>query len=121
MGSRSKRSTTPVPTNKERVLIILNDNRWSIAETVGALTRYLSKIRTGPLYTQARKKLHNLLQALPIGGKYIDEQVDHALDAMRHVIQPGHMFEALGINYIGPVDGHNIDDLLDMLGRVKEP
>ncbi len=106
--------------DKERVLIILNDNRWSIAETVGALTRYLSKIRTGPLYTQARKKLHNILQSIPIGGKYIDEQLDHGLDAVRHVIQPGHMFEALGINYYGPVDGHDTCDLLDMLGRVKD-
>jgi 1-deoxy-D-xylulose-5-phosphate synthase len=106
--------------DKERVLIILNDNRWSIAETVGALTRYLSKIRTGPLYTQARKKLHNILRAIPIGGKYIDEQLDHGLDAVRHVIQPGHMFEALGINYYGPVDGHDTCDLLDMLGRVKD-
>ena len=105
---------------KEKTLIILNDNRWSIAQTVGALSRYLSKIRTGPLYTQARKKLHQVLRKLPLGGKYIDEQLDHGLDALRHLIQPGHMFEALGIDYHGPVDGHSTSDLLDMLSRVKD-
>lgn len=104
----------------ERTLVILNDNRWSIAETVGALTRYLSKIRTGPRYTLARAKLHQILQAIPIVGKSVDEHLDHGLDAVRHLVQPGHMFESLGINYHGPVDGHNIPELLDMLQRVKD-
>ena len=105
---------------KERVLIILNDNRWSIAKTVGAMSRYLSKIRTGPLYTQARSKLHQLVQAIPIVGKDLDEHLDNGLDAVRHVIQPGHMFETLGLNYFGPVNGHDVPELLDMLQRVKD-
>ena len=105
---------------KERVLIILNDNRWSIAKTVGAMSRYLSKIRTGPLYTQARSKLHQLVQAIPIVGKDLDEHLDSGLDAVRHLIQPGHMFEALGLNYFGPVNGHDLPKLLDMLQRVKD-
>ncbi|MCA8958713.1 MAG: 1-deoxy-D-xylulose-5-phosphate synthase, partial [Planctomycetes bacterium] len=103
-----------------RVLVILNDNRWSIAQTVGALTRYLGKIRTGPRYTQARARLHQILQSIPIVGKNLDENLDHGLDAVRHLIQPGHMFEALGITYHGPVDGHDMPELLDMLGRVKD-
>jgi 1-deoxy-D-xylulose-5-phosphate synthase len=106
--------------DQERALVILNDNRWSIAETVGALTRYLSKIRTGPIYTQARAKLHSILQSIPIVGKSVDEHLDHGLDAIRHLVQPGHMFEALGINYHGPVDGHDIFELLDMFERVKD-
>ncbi len=107
-------------TDRENLLVVLNDNRWSIAQTVGALTRYLTRIRTGNLYQQARKKLHHLIQSIPVIGKDLDERLDHGLDAVRHLVAPGHIFEALGLDYYGPVDGHDIAELLDVLTRLKD-
>jgi 1-deoxy-D-xylulose-5-phosphate synthase len=107
-------------TDREKLLVVLNDNRWSIAQTVGALTRYLTKIRTGNLYNQAKKKLHHLIQSIPVIGKDLDERMDVGLEAVRHLVAPGHMFEALGLGYYGPVDGHDTGELLDVLTRVKD-
>ncbi len=104
----------------ERALIILNDNRWSIAKTVGALSRYLDRIRTGNFYNKAKEKLHHMLQSLPVIGKDLDGTLDQRLEALRHMVNPGHMFEALGLRYFGPVDGHDTEALLVILARVKE-
>src|SRR5262249_14887483 len=57
----------------DKLLVILNDNRWSIAKTVGALSRYLNKVRAGSLYNNAKKALHQLIQSIPLVGKDIDE------------------------------------------------
>ncbi len=105
---------------KDRLLVILNDNRWSIAKTVGALSRYLNKVRTGHLYNQAKKTVHQLIQSIPMIGKDLDEGLDRAADMLRSIVHPGHVFEALGFTYIGPIDGHDLGELIDVLGRVKE-
>ncbi|MCC6784646.1 MAG: 1-deoxy-D-xylulose-5-phosphate synthase [Planctomycetes bacterium] len=104
----------------ERTLIVLNDNSWSIAKTVGALSRYLDRVRSGPVYTQARKRLHELLQAIPLIGKDLDEKVDHALDHVRRLVIPGQVFEELGLQYFGPIDGHDVFEIIDYLERVKD-
>ncbi|MCA8944008.1 MAG: 1-deoxy-D-xylulose-5-phosphate synthase, partial [Planctomycetes bacterium] len=103
-----------------RMLVILNDNRWSIAKTIGALSRYLDRVRSGPLYNRAKENLHQLLQAIPVVGKDLDEKFDHALDHVRKLVVPGHLFEELGLNYFGPIDGHDTGELVDYLERVKD-
>lgn len=103
-----------------RLLVILNDNRWSIAKTVGALSRYLDRVRTGPLYNQAKKKLHQLIQSIPVIGKDLDDSLEGAVEALRHIVHPGHIFESLGFEYFGPVDGHDLDQLLPALEGVKD-
>lgn len=105
---------------KERALIILNDNSWSIAKTVGALSRYLDRVRSGPVYNQARKRMHDLVQAIPLIGKDLDEKIDHAMEHMRRLVLPGQMFEELGLQYFGPIDGHDVFECIDYLERVKD-
>jgi 1-deoxy-D-xylulose-5-phosphate synthase len=104
----------------DRTLIILNDNSWSIAKTVGALSRYLDRVRTGPVYNQAKKKVHDLLQSIPVIGKEIEERVDHAVDHVRKLVVPGQVFEELGLHYFGPIDGHDVDEVIQYLERVKD-
>jgi 1-deoxy-D-xylulose-5-phosphate synthase len=104
----------------DRLLVVLNDNRWSIAQTVGALSRYLNRLRTGPLYNQARKALHNLLVSIPLIGKDIDDRLEQGVQSLRNILSPGSVFEELGCRYFGPVDGHSLPDLLDVLGRVRD-
>ncbi|MEZ5965359.1 MAG: 1-deoxy-D-xylulose-5-phosphate synthase [Planctomycetota bacterium] len=104
----------------ERLLVVLNDNRWSIAQTVGALSRHLNRIRSGPLYNQAKRTLHNLLQSIPLIGKDLDDRLDAGVQSLRNILAPGSVFDELGCRYFGPVDGHSLPDLLDVLGRVKD-
>jgi 1-deoxy-D-xylulose-5-phosphate synthase len=105
---------------KERLLVILNDNRWSIAKTVGALSRYLNKVRSGPLYTQAKKRLHQVIQSIPVIGKDLDESLESTVETLRNILYPGHLFEELGFEYFGPVDGHDLGELVPALERVKD-
>lgn len=104
----------------ERLLVILNDNRWSIAQTVGALSRHLNRIRSGPLYNQAKRTLHGLLQSIPLIGKDLDERLELGVQSLRNILAPGSVFDELGCRYFGPVDGHSMPDLLGVLNRVKD-
>ena len=105
---------------KDRLLVILNDNKWSIAKTVGALSRYLNQVRTGPLYNQAKKKLHQLIQSIPVIGKDLDGSIEITLETLRYIVHPGQIFETLGFEYFGPIDGHDLDQLVPALERVKD-
>ncbi len=104
----------------DRTLIVLNDNSWSIAKTVGALSRYLDRVRSGPVFNQAKKRLHDLLQAIPVIGRDLDERFDHAVDNVRKLVVPGQIFEELGLAYFGPIDGHDVLECVDYLTRVKD-
>jgi 1-deoxy-D-xylulose-5-phosphate synthase len=106
--------------DKDRLIIILNDNRWSIAKTVGALSRYLNKVRSGPLYNRTKDTLHHLIQSIPVVGKDLDHKIHDTVDMLKNIVVPGHVFEALGLRYFGPVDGHSLPELLDTLSNVKE-
>jgi 1-deoxy-D-xylulose-5-phosphate synthase len=105
---------------KDRLLVILNDNRWSIAKTVGALSRYLNRVRTGSFYNEAKKRLHHLIQSIPLIGKDLDESLGNTVDTLRNILAPGLIFEELGFHYLGPIDGHDVGELVTMLERVKD-
>jgi 1-deoxy-D-xylulose-5-phosphate synthase len=102
------------------LLVILNDNNWSISKTVGALSSYLSKVRAGALYQKAKKAVHQMLQSVPLVGEKIDRGLIDGLELLKTTIAPGHIFEALGSEYFGPIDGHDIDSLIDTFQQVNE-
>ncbi|MBK9383495.1 MAG: 1-deoxy-D-xylulose-5-phosphate synthase [Planctomycetes bacterium] len=106
--------------DKSRYMVVLNDNEWSISKSVGALAKYLSRIRTSPLVHGATKKIEDLIAAIPmIGGKVVGKA--HELgNVLRHLAVPGHIFEELGITYVGPIDGHDVVGLVDTLQRLKK-
>lgn len=101
--------------NNNRMLVILNDNEWSIARSVGALARYLSRIRSSRTLHRTYEKLRSLAHSLPIVGSRMEE----VGEVIRHVLIPGHVFEELGVNYIGPLDGHDVAGTIDALERAK--
>ena len=103
----------------EKVTIVLNDNNWSITKTVGALSSYLNKIRTGSLYKQAKKTVHQLLQAMPVVGEKVDKSLEDGLKVLQNTLAPGAIFEALDLDYYGPIDGHDIDELLTTFEHVR--
>ena len=104
----------------DKLLVILNDNRWSIAKTVGALSRHLNKLRGGNFYNRTKESLHHLIQSIPVVGKPLDARLGDAVDMLKNMVVPGHLFEELGFRYFGPVDGHNMDEMLEALENVKK-
>ncbi|MHC4884449.1 MAG: 1-deoxy-D-xylulose-5-phosphate synthase [Planctomycetota bacterium] len=104
---------------KENVLVILNDNDMAIAETVGALSGYLSRIRTEPLYHRVRDNLFAALKKVPWIGHQLDWFVEAGVDAIKQVIEPGHIFTELGFEYYGPIDGHDLPLLIEELEKQR--
>ncbi|MCA8948944.1 MAG: 1-deoxy-D-xylulose-5-phosphate synthase [Planctomycetes bacterium] len=102
-----------------RLLVILNDNRWSIAKTVGALSRYLNKLRSGSFYNRAKDAMHGLIQSIPLVGKDLDARLGDAVDMVKNMVAPGHIFEELGFRYFGPVDGHDVGEVVGALADCK--
>ncbi len=101
------------------MLVILNDNEMSISPTVGALTRYFARVRTGPLYTGAKRELHELIKHIPFIGEKVDRSLQETLQVARSVVTPGHVFEEFGFDYFGPMDGHDLPRLVHTLGDLK--
>jgi len=106
---------------KARLLVLLNDNRMSIPPTVGALARYLNKIRAGSLYRGAVRRLRTFASRLPAIARDAERFAERAFRLMRRlVLPPGALFEELGLTYFGPIDGHNIPLLVEMLRRIRQ-
>jgi len=100
------------------LIVILNDNEMSISRSVGALSSYLNRIMTGQWVTRLREDIKRLLQEIP-GGKPLFRFMKYTEETLKGIFTPGILFEELGFKYIGPLDGHNIDHLIDNLKNVK--
>ena len=96
---------------KRDLVVILNDNEWSISQNVGALSGYLNRIMTGKLYTSFRKRVESFLKSLP-HGQLMAKLGRRAEELTKGFIVPGILFEELGFTYVGPISGHNLDDLI---------
>ena len=101
---------------KPDMLIILNDNDMSISENVGGLNNYFSRIWASKLYKGIRKSGKGFLENLP-QAHHIARKVETQMKAM---VAPGSIFEELGLNYIGPIDGHDINELIAVIGNLKD-
>ncbi|GIO07040.1 1-deoxy-D-xylulose-5-phosphate synthase [Brevibacillus reuszeri] len=104
----------------KNVIVILNDNEMSIAPNVGALHNYLGKIRSTENYRWAKDEVEALLKSIPaVGGKLVN-MAERFKDSMKYLLVSGVLFEELGFTYIGPIDGHNMELLLDTLKTAKQ-
>jgi len=101
---------------QENLIVILNDNDMSISESIGALNNYLSKLMSGRFYSNTKKTAEKILSATPTFMEIAKRVEEHA----KGMITPSTMFEAFGFNYTGPIDGHNIDVLVDTLTNICE-
>lgn len=98
---------------KRKMMIILNDNEMSIAPNVGALHNYLSKIRSARHYLKAKEEVEHLLKKIPAIGGTLAKTVERVKDSLKYLVVSGVLFEELGLKYLGPIDGHNITQLLE--------
>ena len=101
---------------KPNVLVILNDNDMSISENVGGLSNYFSRIWASKTYKGIKKSGASFLKPLP-QAYHLARKVETQMKAM---VAPGTIFEELGLNYIGPIDGHNLKELKDVISNLKE-
>lgn len=100
---------------KYPMVIILNDNEMSIAKPIGAISRVLSSVMAGPFYQKFKKHTENFVDNFGEGAHYIAKRFEEGLK----LITPGLLFEEMGIEYIGPIDGHNLKSLIDTLELAK--
>lgn len=98
------------------VVIVLNDNEMSISTPIGAISRYLSRTMSGPVYSKVKKVVKDGLHSISADGTaYVLKRIDESL----RILTPGLLFEELGIKYIGPIDGHNIEQIKETLEIAK--
>jgi 1-deoxy-D-xylulose-5-phosphate synthase len=102
--------------SKNNILVILNDNDMSISKNVGALNNYLAKLMSGNLYGSIKRSSKAVLSAIPPMLEFAKRAEEH----VKGMVIPGTLFEEFGFNYIGPIDGHDINALVDTLSNLRE-
>ncbi|MEX0892754.1 MAG: 1-deoxy-D-xylulose-5-phosphate synthase [Gemmatimonadota bacterium] len=102
------------------LVVILNDNEMSISPNVGAISKYLSRVVTNPVYNRMREEIKNLIHRVPSTlGEVVEGIVLRLEESAKTLLTPGILFEELGFRYVGPVDGHDLPRLLDTLREVR--
>lgn len=105
---------------KGNFIVILNDNKMSISRNVGALARYFTLIRSKNSYHNMKRKIRRGLEAIPLIGKKIADLILNSKTMLKNAIYKSNIFESLGFDYYGPVDGHNIAELENILKIAKK-
>jgi 1-deoxy-D-xylulose-5-phosphate synthase len=103
-----------------KVTIVLNDNGRSYAPTVGRLSESLIRIRSNPTYMRRQRRLEDLAENLPWVGELLERSISATKAALRDMFEPTAFFEALGVHYLGPFDGHDIAEIEDALRNAAE-
>jgi 1-deoxy-D-xylulose-5-phosphate synthase len=107
-------------TLKRQLLIILNDNGMSISQPQGAFSHYLERVRVSTTYEEFKKISRTIVHQLPTSvGHRIEQMWHHFKDGVKHTFWPGQIFEAMGIKYMGPIDGHDLPGMINMLAELK--
>lgn len=105
--------------DKTDLLVILNDNEMSISPSVGAISSYLSRVFVNPPYNKFRREVQELVKAIPAYGGRLFAAARRVEEAVKTVLTPGMLFEALGFRYVGPIDGHDLPELVKQVGDAR--
>ena len=105
---------------KRNLIVVLNDNEMSISTNVGALSSYLSRVMTGQWVNRFRNEMKSFLETLPGIGKSVYRWAKHAEESFKGFLTPGLLFEELGFTYVGPIEGHHLDHLIETFRNVRE-
>ena len=101
------------------MLIVLNDNEMSISKNVGAMSNYLSKVRSNPYLHQVEKDLSKLLNKIPGFGNQLTQTAAKLKNSLKFLVVPGILFEEMGFTYLGPIDGHNLKATMDTIENAR--
>ena len=103
---------------KPNLLIVLNDNAMSISKNVGALSNTFNRIVTTSFYNERRREIIDLIKRLPAGKRFL-EMTNRVEESVKGLILPGIFFEELGVRYLGPIDAHNLEEMIPLLRKVQ--
>ncbi|MCI8360527.1 MAG: 1-deoxy-D-xylulose-5-phosphate synthase [Clostridiales bacterium] len=106
--------------SKENLIVVLNDNKMSIAKNLGALPRYLTVIRTRPSYYKFKRRVERIVKKLPLIGNKLYHSISHSKILLKNAIYHSNIFESFGFHYLGPVDGHDLHKLAAVLELAKQ-
>jgi 1-deoxy-D-xylulose-5-phosphate synthase len=118
-GGMAFEALNDVGYSKTKMMIILNDNQMSISKNVGGMSKYLNKIRMDPSYNKFKEELKDKLNKTNLGAGFANS-LQKLKDGVRQMLVPGVLFEDMGIKYIGPIDGHNIKELVQVMSLAKQ-
>lgn len=118
-GGLSYEAINDIGEHGERVIIVLNDNKMSISDNVGALSKYLARLRLSKRYTHIKANIKRGVSALPFFGDKLVRAMDRAKDNLKAALLVNKMFENFGIKYLGPFDGHDTAEVIEIMQRVK--
>ncbi|MGN0242502.1 MAG: 1-deoxy-D-xylulose-5-phosphate synthase [Lachnospiraceae bacterium] len=104
---------------KSNLIIVLNDNQMSISRNVGGMAAYLGKIRTGDSYHMIKSDVHAFLKHVPVIGAKLDKSIQKSKNSIKQLFIPDMLFEDMGITYIGPIDGHDIHQMVEIFQNAK--
>lgn len=104
---------------KKDLIVVLNDNEMSIAHNVGALSGYLNRLRTDPMYFKGKEEIEQILRKLPAGPALL-RLAERMKDSLKYLVVPGMFFEELGFFYLGPVNGHDVKAIINTLHRASQ-
>ena len=105
---------------KANLLVILNDNKMSISSNVGSLSSYLGRIRSDPKYSRLKKDFEQFVSRVPLVGERMINSAERIKGGLKYLVMPGMLFEELGFTYFGPVDGHNINSIKNILKQADK-
>lgn len=105
---------------KRNFIIILNDNNMSISENVGGMSRYLSGIRANVGYNELKRQISGALERIPVVGASLVEKISRTKNSIKQLVVPGMLFENMGVTYLGPVDGHNVKEMVKVFREAKK-
>lgn len=118
-GGMAYEALNDIGANREKMIIVLNDNNMSISKNVGAFSQYLAKLRLSKKYTAIKYNVKKSVKALPFFGDRFVRVLDRIKDNFKFSLIPNKMFENFGVKYYGPFDGHDIPTLISVLKMVK--
>lgn len=104
---------------KKNMIVILNDNEWSISKNVGALSTYLTRLTSKPLYRRLEDDVWELLGRIPRAGGRAQDIAHRIKESLKNLVVPGVMFEELGFKYFGPINGHDLNEVMSVLSKLK--
>ena len=119
-GGMALEALNHVGSSKTKMMIILNDNEMSISKNIGGINMFLSKLRARKGYTVSNKSWRKVIAKIPLIGNKTVKIIQRTKQSIKQLIIPKMFFEDIGFKYLGPVDGHNIEDLEILLDRAKE-
>ena len=104
----------------KQITVILNDNEMSISPNVGALSKYLTRLISNPFYNKLRDEVWEFTDKLPIAKEKAKSLLSKLDDSLKNIIVPGMLFQEMGFRYFGPIDGHDLDEVISTLDNIKD-